>query len=443
MSDLELLLTQSADQRQPRPGLTGRVMSRLAAGQLRRRLGWAAVLAAALAVPLALQAHLSLVLGLMVQHWTVVSQQGSLLGRALAEALPWPVVLALAGLVVVRWRLAGDASRQLSWQRVRLTSGVAFAAVAGAAGLAYAATPPAPGPAQQQLRLIVNGIGKPELKLGNQTFQFDAGTHLSDGQLQAFAEYQRVVQLMKQVAAERGLAEASVGLAQAEVVKVESGLLTYKAGHDPLVGRLTGQTVYAQAGQRGGRFNLQPGDRIVIGTSLQGEVLVVAKLARPAADYQFVAGFTTAPLAHTGSGQCYGNPADRCPDLPAAYALVDLTNLAQPPASAALIETYGTITALDPTTVRFVTSSGRQWTLNAGAVIAAANRLGLQIGPGDHLRLEVWLPSGTAGFALTDPTLEPHPPGEAPFDPAHHPTVRLLQLALKQPWHYGQAPEKY
>lgn len=152
---------------------------------------------------------------------------------------------------------------------------------------------------------------------------------------------------------------------------------------------------------------------------------MVAKLTHPATDYDFARGFTTAATAHSESGQCYSNTAEHCPNLPAAYTMIDASNSAQPPSGQDLVEVYGTITALNNQTLQLTSSSGRIWTTNIGPIITDANRLGLSIGLGDHLRVEAWLPPGQSSATINSPS------------------IRMLQLALKQPWHYGQTIEKY
>lgn len=457
MESFDNLLFNSGNDLRPKPGFSKKVMGRLVWCQLRRNLLVIAGLGSLVTIPLMLRAHLGLMLGYATQRTSIVADHPVLFAQGIAESIPWPLVIAIAG-VFLLMAVLRQAFGFLAIAKVSgAFSAAGFLLISSTAALASSTTNHSLGHAQQQLQLIVNGIGQPSVMINGVTYQFATNTELSEEQLQAFAEFKRTVDIAAAADHAQGISDSNVtGVSEIRVKSITEHVLTYvyadmdaTSQKDQKVG-ITSNTSFLNRGLSSNRAAIKPGDLVLLNRFSDSDAIVIGKLNYPLRDYS-INGYTTSPLAHRSDGRCYGNILEQCPNIPAAYTMLDLSDAygvpdlfkTSPAVGKQLIEIYGTITQITPTQVLVTASDGTVWTMNISSIIRDANTLKLNLRTSDHLRVEVYTsPADRQMHTLHDLSLDPGRTMELNYDEASGSVFKMIQLPLKKVWHYGQAAEK-
>ena len=457
MESLDNLLFSSGPNQGPKPGFSKKVMGKLAWQRLRRNLLIITGLGTILTGILMLRSHVGLILGYAVSKTTIVMAHPTLFVRALAESIPLPLAIGILATLVMMI-FVRRAFGLLATARVTgaLTT-ASFLMVGSTAAFASSTSSAGFGPAQQQLRLIVNGIGRPSVQIGGVTYQFATNVKLSESQLQAFAEFKRTADIATEADRVQGIPDLYVtGLAEITVKNITENELTYVYTDSYITSQkdqkvaITPKTIFLNGGQKSTSASIKQGDLVLLNSFSGGSALVIGRLNYPLRDYGTF-DYTTTPLAHRTDGRCFENNNEKCPNIPAAYTMFDFSDVYSIPNQSKyspiigkqLIEVYGTITQITPTQVMLKASDGAIWTMNLGLVIKDANTLKLEIKHGDHLRVEVYTSAlDRQTHVLHDLSLDPGRTMELDYDEASGSVFNVVQLPLKKVWHYGQTAEK-
>lgn len=392
----------------------------------------------------------------IVDHLDVASIHWLLAGRAQLEALPWPAILSLGGFTLLAAGL-----RQLERSSYQFAPVAAIAALLAVVGLStgvYAVTNPhqPKGPAQSELEFLINQVGRPQIIIDGHVYQFPQNVELSADQQAAYIEQIQLVRLAAQLvdAGDSNSLSNQEPIYQFErhrghITAVTTSQISYQtdvafeSDHIYTAEPMT-KTVFAVAGKPvSTKPEFKVGDSIMVANFADGSTALIAQLRFDVSVYSKLPYATSYhAAAHDGTGNCINLAKESCPNLPYSYDILQMPDTVQVGINLPIRELYGEVTAIDSTTLGLRSSSGKLWKFNLGQSLMNAQRLGLDIRIGSHLRLEFMATDQViASGNLDDPTVY------APMAPTTQPNpgLRLLsvQLGLNQPWHYGLITQQF
>lgn len=461
MESLDNILERLEPHIEPRRSLVQPVLAAIARRhrrwQILQQAVWVAVgLALLTVVAAAGRGNAAQVASRIVGHLDIARAHWLLAARAQAEALPWPAILSMGGFVL----LAAGLRRleRLSFRLAPVAIAAAILAVVGLGAGAYAAANPQQpkGPAQTELELIINQVGRPQIIIDGHVYQFPQNVELSADQQAAYIEQVQLVRLAAQLtnASDFNAQSSQEPFFQFEqhrgrITAIAGGRISYKTdvayeSDHIYTAEPTTKTAFAVAGKPvGAKPDLKIGDNILVANFADGSTAIIAQLHFDISFYSKLPYATSyQAAAHDGSGTCMNLTSESCPNLPYSYDILQLPDMVQAGLNLPVRELYGEVVAIDATTVSLRSSSGKRWQLNLGLALTSAQRLGLNVRAGSHLRLEFMASDQVvASGNLDDPTVY------APMVPTTQPNpgLRLLnvQLALQQPWHYGLPTQQF
>ncbi len=459
MNSLDNMITRSTPQLPREASLVSSVMAKIRQRQLKRAkivnrsLLVCLVLSMLVLVGALVKGSTGRIASLAVHKISSISAHPGLYSEALLESLPWTAIATVAGIALLarimhRHRLAFTRHATAAMA----VSAGAFLITATATAATITTTTDQPGPAQQQLERVVNGLGKHQVIVNGHTYEFDAS--LSDTQVRAQLEGAELRLLDLELDTARGSADGGTLTCLCQVSAITADSITFESygwkpgdqtSFDPNRLSLTSKTIYLKGAAKVTRLDLIVGDLVSVAPAKDLKTAAyVAKHDLPFEAYFYSGGFTSVPSARRSDGKCYNNEADQCPVLPAIRELFNSAQFNILPQDAQIREVFGQIVSIDAKNVSLKSSSGAIWTFAVGDSVSAINEAGyatndrsvqnhdFQVNKGDYLRIEFWQYNIDLGKR------------EVPRDRDYGGTnIRAVQVALQQPWFQGQAPIKY